>query len=168
MTLTSFIVALLLIVLNLLWLTLNLFGLPGNWLIVLTTAVTVWMQWGSTGSMQPAPMFSLRTLLAITVLAALGEVMELAAAAAGARQAGGTRRGSIGALMGGVAGAIAGTFLIPIPIVGSLMGACAALSLSPSSWSCPGVERSATPSAPAGAPGGAASSGRPSNSSWAR
>src|SRR5438034_66998 len=96
--------AILLILLNFVWLLLNLLGLPGNWLIVITTALVVFAQRHG-----PAHLFSVPTLVTITVLAGLGEVMELGAGAAGARQAGASRRGSAGALLGGVAGAIAGT-----------------------------------------------------------
>jgi uncharacterized protein YqgC (DUF456 family) len=112
--------AILLILLNFFWLLTNLAGLPGNWLMVITTAIVVLVQWRA-----PGEMFSVATLVSIAVLATLGEVLELVAGAAGARQAGATRRGSIGALAGGLVGGIAGTFLIPIPAVGSVLGACA-------------------------------------------
>jgi uncharacterized protein YqgC (DUF456 family) len=111
--------AVLLILLNFCWLLLNLVGMPGNWLIVITTAIVMWAQSGTEGRM-----FSVTTLVALTALAALGEVLEFAAGAVGASQAGGTRRGSIGALVGGIAGAIVGTMLIPVPVIGSIIGAC--------------------------------------------
>ena len=44
--------------------------------------------------------------------------------AAGARQAGGSKRGAALAIVGGVVGAILGTAL-PIPVLGTLIGACA-------------------------------------------
>lgn len=115
----SFVYAILLILINLAWLLLNVAGLPGNWLIVITTALVVWWQWHGV-----APLFSVTTLLVLTGLAVAGEVLELAAGAAGARQAGASRRGSVGALIGGLIGGIAGTFIIPIPAVGSIIGAC--------------------------------------------
>jgi uncharacterized protein YqgC (DUF456 family) len=115
-----YVYAVLVVLVNLAWLLLNLLGLPGNWLIVITTGIVMWVQAGSAG-----PFFSVTTLVAVTVLAVLGEVLELAAGAAGARQAGGTRRGSFGALVGGIVGAIAGSFLIPLPVIGSIIGACA-------------------------------------------
>lgn len=112
--------AILFSILNFGLLLLNLVGLPANWLIVITTAVVMWLQRAN-----PAPMFSTTTLIIIAVLAALGEVAEFAAGAAGARQAGASRQASAGALIGGMVGAIAGTFAIPIPVIGSILGACA-------------------------------------------
>ena len=41
------------------------------------------------------------------------------------RRAGGTWRGSAGALAGGLVGGIVGTFALPIPVAGSILGACA-------------------------------------------
>ncbi|MFT4649460.1 MAG: hypothetical protein ACI87O_001826 [Planctomycetota bacterium] len=100
---------------NAFWLVLVLVGLPGTWLIVASCALVDW--WTD------KELFSTPTLLAAVALAALGEVVELMAGSAGARKAGGGRRGSWGALGGGIAGAILGTFFIPIPLFGSLIGA---------------------------------------------
>lgn len=112
--------AILFSILNFALLLLNLVGLPANWLIVISTAVVMWVQRSN-----PAPMFSTSTLITITVLAGLGEVAEFVAGAAGARQAGASRQASAGALVGGMVGAIVGTFAIPIPVIGSILGACA-------------------------------------------
>src|SRR6267154_2588170 len=106
--------AIFLVHLNLGWLLLNLVGLPANWLIVITTAVLMSLQRASL-----TPMFSVNTLIAITVLAVLGEVAEFVAGAAGARQAGASQRASTGAIVGGMVGAIVGTFAIPVPVIGS-------------------------------------------------
>lgn len=121
----TYVYAILLIFLNLAWLLLNLLGLPGNWLMVVTVAIVLWVQWDA-----PARMFSIGVLVAMTALAGLGEILELTAGALGARQAGASRRASIGALVAGVGGAVAGTFLIPIPVVGSIVGACLGASLA--------------------------------------
>ena len=91
-------------------------SLPGTWLIVCATAAVAWWQW-ETG------LFGWPSLSILVGLALLGEVLELVAAAFGAKNAGGTARGAVGALLGGVAGGILGTFLIPIFIVGSILGA---------------------------------------------
>jgi len=107
----------LLLLINTLGLVLVLLGLPGNWLMVLATAGVAWLKWDER-------MFSVYTLVALTALAAAGEVIEFIAAAAGSSKAGGTWRGSTGALIGGVAGGIGGTFVIPVPVVGSILGAC--------------------------------------------
>jgi uncharacterized protein YqgC (DUF456 family) len=107
----------LLILLNAVWLLLVVFGLPGNWLIVISTALFAWWQ-------ADERVFSVYTLLVITVLAFLGELIEFFAGMGGARRAGAGWRGSVGALIGAVTGAILGSFLIPIPFLGTLIGAC--------------------------------------------
>ena len=101
---------------NGLWLASLLFGVPGNWLMVASTVLMAWWQ-------QDRGMFSPWTLVAVALLAAVGELLEFLSGMAGARRAGGTRRGSVGALAGGVVGAIAGTLLIPVPLLGTLAGA---------------------------------------------
>jgi uncharacterized protein YqgC (DUF456 family) len=108
--------AVILILTNAIWLALDVLGLPGNWLMVAGTLLLAWLEPG---------MFSVWTLVAIVILAAAGEVLELLSGVWGARKGGAGRRGSAGALVGGVIGAIAGTFWIPVPVLGSLVGACA-------------------------------------------
>jgi len=107
----------LLIVVNLFWLVLTALTLPGNWMMVATTALVAWWQWDE-------GMFSPWTLGALVVLAAGAEVLEFVSSAVGVRKAGGTRWGGVGSLLGALAGAVAGTILIPIPVVGSLVGVC--------------------------------------------
>jgi uncharacterized protein YqgC (DUF456 family) len=111
-----------LILLNAVWLVLVFFGLPGNWLIVISTCLFAWWQWDH-------GLFSIYTLLAITVLAVLGELVEFLAGAGGAKRAGAGWRGSIGAIAGAVTGAIVGTFMLPIPVLGTLLGACVGAGL---------------------------------------
>jgi uncharacterized protein YqgC (DUF456 family) len=112
--------AVILVLTNTVWLVLDLLGLPGNWLMVAGALLVAWLQ---------PEMFSVWTLVAIVSLAAAGEVLELLSGALGARKGGAGRQGSIAALLGGVIGAIAGTFVIPIPVLGSLIGACAGACL---------------------------------------
>lgn len=107
-----------LILLNAVWLVLVLFTLPGNWLIVITTALFTW--WRADDSV-----FSIYTLLAITILALIGELVEFFGGAGGAKRAGARLRGSVGAIIGAVTGAVLGTFLIPVPVLGTVIGACA-------------------------------------------
>ncbi len=116
--------AAILVLTNALWLVLDLLGLPGNWLMVAGTLLVAWLRPG---------MFSAGTLVAVVIVAAAGEVLELLSGALGARKGGAGRRGSAGALLGGFVGAIAGTFLIPVPVLGSLVGACAGACLG--AWS---------------------------------
>jgi uncharacterized protein YqgC (DUF456 family) len=107
--------AVILVLTNTIWLALDLLGLPGNWLMVAGTLLTAWLV---------PEMFSVWTLVAIVILAAAGEVLELLSGSLGARKGGAGRRGAMGALLGGFIGAIVGTFLIPVPVLGSLIGAC--------------------------------------------
>jgi uncharacterized protein YqgC (DUF456 family) len=53
----------------------------------------------------------------------LGEVLEFMLGAAGARQAGASKRAAALAIAGGILGAIIGT-PFPIPVAGTLIGAC--------------------------------------------
>lgn len=107
--------SILLVLLNAIWLVLVFFGLPGNWLIVISTCLFAW--WRAEDNV-----FSVYTLLFIAALAILGEVVEFFAGMGGARKAGASWRGSLGAIIGAVTGAILGTFFIPF--LGTLVGAC--------------------------------------------
>ncbi len=106
-----------LIIFNTAWLGLVIFGLPGNWLIVISTCLFAWWRWDH-------GVFSIYTLVALVALAALGELVEFTAGAIGARKSGASWPGSIAALFGAIAGALLGTFAIPIPLLGTLLGAC--------------------------------------------
>ena len=106
-----------LVLLNSIWLAMVPFALPGNWLIVITTALFAW--WRAEDGV-----FSIYTLIAITILALIGELVEFFAGMGGARKAGAGFRGSIGAIIGAITGAVVGTFLIPIPFFGTLFGSC--------------------------------------------
>ena len=102
---------------NIFWLVLVFVALPGNWLIVTTTCLFAWWKWDD-------GLFSIYTLIAITTLALIGEIIEFFAGPGGARKAGASFRGAFGAIIGTIAGAIAGTILIPLPLLGTLLGAC--------------------------------------------
>ena len=117
--------ATLLLLLNAVWLLTVVLGLPGTWLIVVSTALVAWWQWGDPATGQPG-MFSLTTLIVIVVLAGLAEGAEVLTGVVGSKRAGGTRWGAVGALLGGFFGAVVGTVLIPIPLplLGPLIGAC--------------------------------------------
>jgi uncharacterized protein len=99
--------------------SLNLLGLPGNWMIVAVTVLyALLLSKDGSGIMR-------WTIVAIvTSLALVGEVVELGASATGVRRVGGSRRGAILALIGSVVGAMTGLFVgIPIPVVGSVIAA---------------------------------------------
>ncbi len=111
-----YVYALVLTVFNLVFWIGILFNLPGTWLMVLVAAlIELW---------QPGEFMFSWTILYVTVgLAMLGEVLEFVLGAAGARQAGGSKRAAALAIVGGVLGAIIGT-PVPIPVAGTLIGAC--------------------------------------------
>jgi len=104
-----------LILLNAFWLVLVFFGLPGNWLIVISTGLFAW--WRAEDGV-----FSVYTLIAIATLAFMGELIEFFGGIGGARKAGARFRGSIGVIIGAVTGAVLGTFIIPF--LGTLLGSC--------------------------------------------
>jgi uncharacterized protein YqgC (DUF456 family) len=110
--------ALLFVLAVLVFWSLNLLGLPGNWLIAATTLVYAWLTSG--------PDSGLRWTVAAIVagLAILGEFVEFGASAAGVKRVGGSRRGAVFALVGSIVGGIAGLIVgIPIPAVGSVIAA---------------------------------------------
>jgi uncharacterized protein len=109
--------AIILVLLNTVSLASIPLGLPGNWFMVILTWLLAWWQWDK-------HVFSLPVLIAIIVLAAFGEVMEFLTGALAVKKVGGSRRGAVGAILGALVFGLVGTFVIPIPIVGSLIGAC--------------------------------------------
>ncbi len=117
-----FVFSILLVAINAVWLGLVIFGLPGNWLMVLTTCAFAWWQ-------REQGVFSVVTLVAITVLAVAGELIEFIAGVGGARKAGSSRLISLGAIVGAIFGAILGTVLIPVPVLGTILGASAGAGL---------------------------------------
>jgi len=107
----------LLVLLNGLWLILVVFGLPGNWLMALTTSLFAWWRWDE-------GLFSGWTLIAVAVLALIGEVIEFLAGMVGAKRAGASWQASIVGLFGALVGAVMGTVVFPVPIVGTILGTC--------------------------------------------
>ncbi len=102
------------IVVALLGLILIPLGLPGNWLIALAGLISpLWLGGG---------------WLPFSVLfgaALLVEIADTVMAAKFAKAGGAGRSGMFGAFVGGFVGALSLTFLIPIPVVGTLFGAAA-------------------------------------------
>jgi hypothetical protein len=122
----TYLCAALLTALNAVWLMLVVLGLPGNWLMLLSTLLVAWWRWGA----EPGrPMFGMPVLVTICGLALVGELLELLAGMMGSKAAGGSRRGAMGALVGAIVGAIVGTLVIPIPVLGSLLGTCGGAAL---------------------------------------
>jgi uncharacterized protein len=98
---------------------LTLFGLPGNWLMLGAAALYAYL-------IPAGPLFSFgwRVVGGLAALAAAGEIVELAAGAAGTRKAGGSRRAAVCALVGSIAGGLLGMFVgLPVPVAGSIVAA---------------------------------------------
>ena len=117
-----YVVATALVLLNTVWFVLVLLRLPGIWLMALSTGLVAWWRWDE-------GMFNVWTLVAVLVLAFLSEVLEFVAGAAGTKKMGGSARGAVAAMAGGVVGALAGTVLVPVPVFGSLIGAIGGAAL---------------------------------------
>ena len=119
---TLFILALIaLLLVNTVGLLMVALQLPGTWTLAAATALFAWAYWDFHGPEQP--IIGFWTLGSLLVLGVLGEVVEGAAGAVGAKGAGGTKRGMVLAIGLGIVGAILGTMFLPIPIVGTLVGA---------------------------------------------
>lgn len=115
--------ATLLTLLNGVWLFLGILGLPGTWLMVGSTALLAWWQWDADKD-SSEQMFSLAVLIAIVVLALLGEILELGAGLIGSKKAGGSKWGAVGAIVGTIIGGVAATFMPLLPVIGTIAGAC--------------------------------------------
>ena len=98
---------------------LALIGLAGTWImVVLAIVIELVDSWWGDGETWGW------TALGICIgLAIVGELMELGAGALGAKVGGGSKRAMVGAIVGGIVGGIALTPFIPIPVVGTLVGA---------------------------------------------
>jgi uncharacterized protein YqgC (DUF456 family) len=94
-----------------------LFTLPGNWLMLATTYLFAWWQ-------RDNGIFSVPFLVIVTVMALIGEVIDFFSGPGGAKKAGSGWRGAGGAMLGAMVGGIFGTGLIPIPILGTILGVC--------------------------------------------
>ena len=88
------------------------FGLPGLW--VMAGAVLVYSYLG------PPSAVGVATLIAVLVLAFVGELVEFALSGRYARKYGGSRRAGWGAILGGIVGAFVG---VPVFLIGSMIGA---------------------------------------------
>ncbi len=117
----SIVAGILVVVCSLGGVVLTLFTLPGIWLAILGAGL---VQWWSIAT-DRGEIFSWWTLGACVAIGVAAELIELLASAAGAKKAGGTRRGAIGSVIGALVGAIVGSFAIPVPVLGTIVGAAA-------------------------------------------
>ena len=118
-----------LIALNVVALLSNLFLLPGNW--VMTGLLCIFLLASDFGH---GPTWII--VIICVALAGLGEVLELAMGSAKAAKKGASRRAMLISMGMSFVCSIAGTFLIPIPVVGSVVGAIlgAALGAFAGAW----------------------------------
>ena len=87
-------------------------GLPGLW-IMLGAALLYWV-------ILPAGGVGIVTVVTVSIMVVVAEVLEYTIAGRYTRRYGGSSRASWGAILGGLIGAVMG---VPIPVVGSLVGA---------------------------------------------
>lgn len=85
-------------------------GLPGLWVMIAACIGYSILVPNSIG---------ITTIVAVTLIAVVAEVLEFTLAGTYARKYGGSRRASWGAIIGGIVGAIVG---VPIPIIGPIIG----------------------------------------------
>jgi uncharacterized protein YqgC (DUF456 family) len=98
------------------WL-LNLVALPGNWLIVGGAVLFAGLM-----PQEPDRGISWTVVIALIVLAIIGEFIEFAAGAAGAAKQGASRRAIALSMVGAVVGSIVGLSIgVPIPVMGPLV-----------------------------------------------
>jgi hypothetical protein len=100
------------------WL-LTLVGLPGNWIMVGVVVLYALLVPDDRRVDVGWPVVAV-----LVGLAVVGEIVEFGAGAAGTSRAGGSKRGAAMALLGSIVGGVAGLFVgLPIPVVGSFVGA---------------------------------------------
>lgn len=90
--------------------------LPGTWLLVAAAVgLGLWTDWKA----------GIWLVIVLTAAAIIGEVVELLMSVFFARKAGATKQAAWGGLIGGVLGMFFLSFLVPIPLVGTAIGAVA-------------------------------------------
>lgn len=98
----------------------NVLGMPGNWITVAIGAGAYFLS-----SPEKSAHIGLITLGVLLAAALLGEFLEFVAGALGASRLGASKRSSALAIVGAMTGALVGLFagsIIPIPIVGQVLG----------------------------------------------
>ena len=110
--------AVLLLVNNVVGFLLNIAALPGNWLIVIGTALFCWLVKSGTHSV------SWYVVGVLIFLAVVGEILEFLAGSAGAARSGASRRAMALSVVGGIVGSLIGAVVgAPVPIIGSAIAA---------------------------------------------
>ncbi len=93
---------------------LNVFSIPGNWLMLLAAVIVS----ATTHWLAPSPEW----LVIMLFLLLFGELVEFLAGAVVARQFGASKAGALLAIPGGIVGAFIG-LMLPIPLFGPVIGA---------------------------------------------
>lgn len=106
-------VAIVLAIVNLANIFLTLIGLPGIWIMLALAIAAQFLP------VERSEMFNWWTIFACVVLGLLGELVEFLGSAVTSTSAGGTRRASLFAIVGGIVGAILGS--ATPPIIGALI-----------------------------------------------
>lgn len=97
----------------------NLVALPGNWIMVLLLGSFAWL-----GPQTGRTEIGFSTVAVAAMLAIVGEAVEFAASALGARRAGASRKSTTYAVLGSFGGALLGALVgVPIPIIGPIIAA---------------------------------------------
>jgi uncharacterized protein YqgC (DUF456 family) len=99
------------------------FQLPGTWILLCIAVLIEWLDryYLPEGDRQTFGWWILGACLGLLII---GEIIEFAAGAVGARKGGSSRRGMWGALIGGIAGAFVFMPLFSVvPVLGTLFGA---------------------------------------------
>ena len=107
---------LLLMVTDICGIVLAAFMLPGLWLMVGGAAVYAWLTHGH--------FLSYYSLIALLLMAVAAELSELYFGGAGAKKAGASAWGMGGGLVGAIVGGITLSGLVPVPILGTIIGIC--------------------------------------------
>lgn len=134
----------------------NFVGLPGNWLMVAGAGLWFFL----------APerfQFSWMVLVALIVLALIGELLEFLASVLGTKKMGGSSRGAMLSVVGSVVGGILGVIIgipIPIPVLGVLISGILCASAGAMAGALIGEYSLGTPTDQAFKIGGAAFVGR--------
>lgn len=109
--------AIILVILNGLSAASNLLMLPGNWFMVGALSLFLVVFGDATGGPDWI------TLIVVVGLAGLGELLEVFAGGFTASRKQASRRALVLSLVLSFAGSIGGTFMVPIPLIGSAIGA---------------------------------------------
>lgn len=120
---TYWLAALLLTIVNGVSVALNLLMLPGNWIMVASLCIFLLVA----GDPETGPDWI--TVLIVAGLAVLAELAEMFTGSAKAAKAGATKRSMLLSLVASFTLGIAGTFFVPVPIIGTAIGAIAGAAL---------------------------------------